>query len=345
MTVRRIAALLGSTCVVALLAGCGTSVDTAKQNFKRTTVPATAATSGDTSTSPVPTGSEDPGHPVDAIYSRDKLRTVYPCGLVDTKAVMGSSGTPEQPELQEYNKCFFTVDGAGDAPRAYITLDDHTYVGDDDPTAQVAGLTATIDDTISSGTCFVEGIIQRDPDRAITLQVHWDGGDACELGKKILESAVAKIKDGSSQYRIAQGNLVNLDPCAALTDSEATTAMGDTAAVDDEPDLHGCAWNAQGSSSNRIRVDYTLAPDPKETADGPKSVKVNSVDGVSEKDTSGEGCTVSWKHKPVTGDNTDVDPTWFEVVQVSIDKPPSGKDACTAALDAAKVVQSKLPAP
>ncbi|TDP97626.1 hypothetical protein [Labedaea rhizosphaerae] len=347
MTVRRIAALLASTCALALLAGCGTTVNTAKETFKRTTVPATAVTSGTGGPSPTggPTGSEDPGHPVDPIYARDKLRLVYPCGLVDTKAIMGSSGEPEQPELQDYNKCFFTVKGDSSVPRAYVTLDEHTYVGDDDPKTTVAGLTATTDDTISQGTCFVEGIIQRDPDRSITLQVHWDGGDACDLGKKLLESVVKNIKAGSSLYRVAQGNLVNLDPCASLSDSEATSVLAGSAKPDDEADPHDCNWSAE-SGGETVRVHYLLGPDPSSVAtESPKPVKVNSVDGISEKDSSGDGCTVSWKHKPVTGDNPDVDPSWFEVVEVAVDGKPGGKDSCEAALTAAKLVQSKLPAP
>jgi hypothetical protein len=323
-------------------------VDTAKQTFKRTTVPATAATGtggGGDSPTPGPSGSEDPGHPVDPVFARDKLRLVYPCGLVDTKATMGQYGTPAQPELQEYNKCFFTVDGDSSAPRAYVTLDEHTYVGDDDPKTTVAGLTATTDDTISAGTCFVEGIIQREPDRAITLQIHWEGGDACDLGKKLLESVVTNIKAGNTLYRVAQGNLVNLDPCAALTDSEASSVLGGTVKPDEEADMHDCDFAADGGT-NSLRVHYLLGPDPATVAtDSPKPVKINSVDGISEKDSGGDTCTVSWKHKPVTGDNKDVDTSWFEVVEVAATGKPGGKDSCDAALAAAKLVQSKLPAP
>ena len=63
------------------------------------------------------------------------------------------------------------------------------------------------------------------------------------------------------------------------------------------------------------------------------------MDAVSEKSTTGNTCTVAWKHTAGHGDNADVDKSlpMFEVVEVEVDAGSSGKDSCASGTDGGQV--------
>src|SRR5690349_20446300 len=90
------APLVVLTAVAAVvLAGCGEPVDTAKQTFPRSTVPAGQMDTGTTTGKPQTN---------DEAFTADQLRKLAPCELL-SQDILASLGTPAENRTRDFSEC------------------------------------------------------------------------------------------------------------------------------------------------------------------------------------------------------------------------------------------------
>lgn len=314
-----------------VLAGCGETVDTAKQTFPRSTVP--AAQLGPETGSTGKPKSNDPA------FANDTLRKLDPCALL-SEDILAALGTPAQNRLQDFGSCSNYMEDK-DGKDLSITL----YVGEtisdaSEADQNVGGLPATESELDDSSACFVSVVTSTNPNFGIRVQVGGDGEDLCETGRTVLAGVVTTIREDPPEREDKAGSIAATDPCALVEPEALKPALGvDTTAS--PYSLHWCNW--VGDSVNAglwFRTGY----DPKDSTVDP-GTPVDLGGGVIAYQTatvsSAASCRLEWRHRSTGADGAD------EIVEVDVDKlePAAGDNGCATAIEVAKLLIPTLPKP
>lgn len=311
----------------AVLAGCAEQVDTAKQTFPRSTIP--AAQGKDTSTR----GGEPKTN--DAAFTPEKLRRLDPCGLL-TEDFLAAVGEPAENRPQDFGECANYMEDK-DGKELSITL----YVGDqangDDAEDNIGGLPAVESQLDDGGACFVTVITSTDPAVGIKLQVSGDNKDLCGIGRTLMTSVVDLIRSDPPQLDIPAGSMVEVDPCAVLDAATVKTLLG-VEATSSPYNLHWCNWTGDGVN---LGMWFRTGYDPKESSDAGQPIDLGSgITGYQTATVSGGvSCRLEWLHLATGKDDA------AEVVTLNLDKvqAPEGDNGCPAAIEVAKKLITALP--
>jgi hypothetical protein len=322
--------------VVALcvIAGCAAEVDLAKVTYTRTTVPAAAGGGGGAST-----GTDSP-RANDPAFTSDKLREIDACEVLDRNLLSGF-GSPDDPDVVDFSRCSnFMKDGAGKDLNISLTIGEGLLEDPSDADKNIGGLPAIESELDDKTACFETAVTETSPNRGIKVQIGGKIENMCDVGRKVLDAVVTRIRTDPPKYREKQGSLVAVDPCALATESELTAALGAGAKLS-PTSLHWCSWSKDGGE---VWVWLRDGVDPAKSADAAKTTKVD-IGGVSAiqelSTTSGAKCEVAWAHLPATGSLAEVVSISF--LRYDTKAAPQGEDACAKAQAIAKAVVPKLP--
>jgi hypothetical protein len=312
-----------------VLAGCGEPVDTAKQTFPRSTVPAGQVDTGTTTGKPKTN---------DAAFSNDVLRTLDPCALL-SEDILAALGTPAENRMQDFGSCSNYMEDK-DGKDLNITI----YVGETINGAtgadeNVGGL-PSFESELDDGTaCFVSAITSTNPNFGIRVQVGGEGKELCETGRTVLTGIVTTVREDPPQREEKRGSVASTDPCTLLDTEQVKTAVGEDTEVSPYS-LHWCNW--VGDKINLgiwIRSGY----DPKDdTVDPGSAVDIGSGITAYQSPTEGAAsCRLEWRHRSTGTDGAD------EIVEVDFDNrdAPAGDNGCAGAIAIAKLVIPALPKP
>jgi hypothetical protein len=323
-----------SLLVVALCAGaggCAAKVDLAKVTYTRTTVPAAAPNTGGGG-STASTGTPKTNDPA---FASEKLRVIDACKLFDND-LLSSVGTPADNNTDDFSRCSnFMKDTTGKELNLTLTLGEGLIEDPSKADKNIGGLPGIVSELDDKTACFVTAVTETSPNRGVKVQVGGKAGNMCDLGAKVLEGVLGKIRNNPPKYDIKPGSLVEVDPCTLPSDSDVSGVMG--AAKSEPTSLHWCSWTG-GSAT--LWVWLRSGVDPAKIADPAKTSKVD-VGGISatqELDTNSTKCEVAWSHLPIKGNIA-------EVVSVSYltSSAKQGEDLCAKAATIAKALVPKLP--
>ncbi|MFC4856666.1 DUF3558 family protein [Actinophytocola glycyrrhizae] len=320
-----------SAVAAVVLAGCGEAVDTAKQTFPRSTVPAGQVDTG-TGTSTGKPKTNDPA------FSTEELRKLDPCALL-SEDILASLGTPANNRTRDFSECSNYMEDK-DGKDLNITL----YVGETINNAteadqNIGGLPAIESELDDGSACFVSAVTSTNPNFGLRVQVGGEGEDLCATGRTVLTGVVAMVRDDPPQREDKRGSVAGTDPCTLLDTDQIKTAVG--ANTEMSPySLHWCNWDGD---SVRISVWIRTGYDPKDdTVDPGSPVDIGS--GITAYQTVTEGaasCRLEWRHRSTGEDGAD------EIIEVDFDnsKAPEGDNGCGGAVAIAKLVIPALPKP
>jgi hypothetical protein len=315
-----------------VLAGCGETVDTAKQTYTRTTVP--AGQDGDaTGTSTGKPKTNDPA------FSNDELRKLDPCALL-SEDILASLGEPDDNRSQDFGTCANYMKDK-DGKELSITL----YVGEtiggaEGADGNIGGLPAFESELDDNSACFVSVITSTNPNFGIRAQVGGEGDDLCKVGTTIVTAVVDMIRTDPPRRADKRGSVAESDPCTLLDEAGLKTALGEETSVSPYS-LHWCNWIGDGLSAGLwFRTGY----DPKDSTVDP-GTPVDLGSGVTGYQTTTAGgsvsCRIAWRHRSTGADGAD------EIVEVNVDKssPAAGDNGCPATVAVAKLLIPALPKP
>lgn len=315
-----------------LLAGCGEPVDTAKQTFPRSTVPAGQAGNE--------TGSTGKPKTNDPAFTNEKLRELDPCGLL-TKDILSAVGTPEENNKNDFGECSNYMKDK-DGKDLSVTL----YVGETISDAEsadqnIGGLPATVSELDDHSACFVSAITSTNPNVGVRVQIGGDGDDLCKTGSTLLTAVVNLIRDDPPQRDKATGSIATSDPCALLDASALKTTLGGAETTAAPYTLHWCNWVGDKVS---VGVWFRTGYDPKDDSvdPGQPADLGNGVTVYQTADTTnGASCRLEWRHRSTGEDGAD------EIIEVDYDNsaPPAGDNGCGTAIAVAKQLIPALPKP
>jgi hypothetical protein len=327
-TVRGVFVVLTAVAAV-VLAGCGEAVDTAKQTFPRSTVPAGQMATGT---------SEGKPKTNDEAFTSDQLRKLDPCALL-SQDILASLGTPADNRTRDYSECSNYMQDK-DGKDLNITL----YVGETinnatEAEGNIGGLPA-LESELDDGTaCFVSVVTSTNPNFGIRVQIGGEGKDLCGTGRTVLTGVIAIIREDPPLRDDKRGSIAGADPCTLLDPDQIKTVAG----VDTEPDpynLHWCNWTGEGIN---IAVWFRSGYDPKDdTVDPGAPVDIGS--GITAYQTPTEGsadCRLEWRHRSTGEDGAD------EIIEVDFGNSdaPAGDNGCAGAVEIAKLLIPALPKP
>jgi hypothetical protein len=300
------------------LAGCAGQVDLSKSVTNRTTVKASGS------------------------FGDEALRMIEPCGLYTDDLIAGMGKKDPKaaaPDRRGYSECSYSIkDTAGKSDvRMSIKIGESLLAPPRQTDKQISGL--LVYETRTSSGCTESAVTGRDPDRGITVQVLWDGGDPCTASVKLIDGAVKTIASNPPKYPDTPGSLVSLDPCAGIDDGAAASMLGE--APDKVPfGIRSCTF---GTKDVAIDVRYNIDFEPFANNSSDKPTKVDLTDKVKGaaqwKDSiSPNRCQIEWVHRALAGGRG-------ENVNVSYQRSPAdpAEDACAKVLPAARAVAAKLP--
>jgi uncharacterized protein DUF3558 len=316
-----------------VLAGCGQTVDTAKETFPRSTVPAGQANEG---------GSSATGKPKtnDPAFTNEKLRKLDPCGLL-TDDILSAFGKPAQNSEEDFGNCSNYMKDK-DGKDLSITI----YVGETlnnagDADQNIGGLPALESELDDKSACFVSVVTSTNPAFGIRVQIGGDSEDLCATGRTLLDGVVKQVRDDPPQREEATGSIASLDPCALLDPAALKTAMGNVDSDVSPYTLHWCNWIGENVSAG---VWFRTGYDPaSSTVDQGQPVDLGN--GVTVYQTaeasSGVSCRLEWRHRSTGTDGSD------EIIEVDFDNsaPAQGDNGCPAAVNIAKLLVPALPKP
>jgi hypothetical protein len=312
------------------LGGCAEAVDTAKQTFPRSTVPA-ARDGGE------PTGSTGTPKTNDPAFSNDKLIVLDPCALL-TDDLLSSLGSPDDNQAEDFGNCanYMTdKDGKDLSITLYVG---ETISGAEEATENIGGLPA-LSNPLDDGTaCFVSVITSTNPNIGIKVQVGGEGEQLCDVGKTILTSVVDQIREDPPEREKRTGSVADVDPCSLLDSATLAPAIGGVETEVDPYTLHWCNWNGTGVSAS---VWFRTGYDPKEDTSEPGQ-PVDLGNGLTAYQyVEGEGsCRAEWMHRSNGGNGDD------EIVEVAFEKyEAAGDNGCATAVEVAKLLVPTLPKP
>lgn len=330
-TVHTVRGVLVPLTVVAavVLAGCGEAVDTAKQTFPRSTVPAGQMGTGTTAGTPKTN---------DEAFTNEELRKLDPCGLL-SEDILSALGTPADNRQQDFGSCSNYMEDK-DSKDLNITV----YVGDSinnatEADGNIGGLPA-VESELDDGTaCFVSVVTSTNPNFGIRVQVGGEAKDLCATGTTVLTEVVTMIREDPPRREDKRGSIAGTDPCALLDPEEIKTAVGADTEVDPY-NLHWCNW--VGDKIN-IGVWFRSGYDPKDdTVDPGAPVDIGSGITAYQSPTEGAAeCALEWRHRSTGADGAD------EIIEVdfSNSEPPAGDNGCAGAVAIAKLLIPALPKP
>jgi hypothetical protein len=317
-----------------LLAGCA-GPDLAKRNYPRSTIPAedgnTTATSGAD-----PTGRAPVGKPVDPAFATDRLRLVDPCALL-TQDLLKGLGKPGVESRSGFSRCSnFMEDGSGKDLGVTVDIGQTMTVELKDANKQLAGLRSH-EQVLEDSACFVSVITQEEPGLGITVQIGYENGDACALGRRVVESVVEQIKARKGVVTPAKGSLIDLDPCALPDEAEIQAAVGRGGHRVFPYGLHNCSWTG-GDRELTLDLRRTFLPDDRKFDDAQTEVDLDGVKGYQvATSTAFPSCEVLWVQR-TEGERE------AEVAKVKAAGPKESEfDRCTAAVAFAKKLIPKIP--
>lgn len=325
--------LLTLTAVAAVLAGCGESVDTAKQTYSRTTVPAGQAGT-ETGTSTGKPKANDPE------FTNDKLRKLDPCGLL-TKDILSAVGTPAENSVDDFGDCANYMK-AKDGKDLSVTL----YVGEtingaEDADKNIGGLPAFDSELDDHSACFVNVVTSTNPNIGIRVQIGGDDdADLCAVGQTILTGVVDLIRKDPPEREAATGTIAAADPCTLLEPGALKTLLGGVDTTATPYTLHWCQWIGDTLSAD---VWFRTGYDPKDTtvdAGTPLDLG-NGVTVYQHADGTGAdaSCRLEWRHRSTGSDGDD------EIIEVDFDNQAAaaGDNGCATAAEIAKLLIPALP--
>ncbi|TNC22126.1 DUF3558 domain-containing protein [Amycolatopsis alkalitolerans] len=311
---------LGWPLLLAALLATACGPDLSRQNFPRTTVTAAAAAD-----SPI----------TDEAASFANLRTVDPCGLLDSRTLseLGTvkAGSQDASSLTE---CSADVADAGGKDLSLnLQLDDITLKTRD--ASGTVGSLPLLEDGPDGSLCTVTAVTSRSPGYGISLRVTYDGGDPCNAGQTGLQGILRRLHDNPARLPQPPSTLLTVDFCAVTDENVITDALG-RGSTGQVYGLHGCTWSG-GSATGYL--DYGIKPAPD--ANGATPVDLgDGVTGYQRLETgSGRRCFVNWLHLPMGNGSG-------EVVSVQYDNyhdDAANDDACGKAAAIARSVIPKLP--
>ena len=324
--------LVVALCVGAV--GCAAKVDLSKATYTRTTVPAAAQQAGGGGgSSTASTGTPKTNDPA---FASDKMRLIDACKLFDNDT-LSSVGTPAENNSDDFSRCSnFMKDTSGKELNLTLTLGETLIEDPSKADKNIAGLPGIVSELDDKTACFVTAVTETSPNRGVRMQVGGKASNMCDIGTKVLEAVVNKIRSNPPKYDMKSGSLIELDPCTLPSDSDVSTALGG-AAKPEPTSLHWCTWNGGGAT---LWVWLRSGVDPAKIADPAKTTKVD-VGGISatqELDTNSAKCEVAWSHLPIKGNIAEV-----VSVQFLRSSAKQGEDMCAKAAAVAKALVPKLP--
>ncbi|MFB9905917.1 hypothetical protein [Allokutzneria oryzae] len=312
-----------------LLAGCGTQVDLAKVTHSRTVVPAKVA--------PRTTQPTGPARPVEPAFAVEKQRLIDPCGLLEQQ-VLAQFGTPVTSRPSGFADCGnYMKDGSGKSLSITVRLGQDMLSNEvSKATKKVGGLNAS--ESTSGSSCFVRAVTQEAP-RAmgITIQVSYEG-DGCDVGRRLGESVINKIRTSPPLRTPEKGSLTVVDPCTSLPQNTPIEQLGGVPSQSGYG-LYQCNWRRDDTT---LGVEFSLDSNPKDRNYGPKPEEL-TLDGVTvyqrKEESYAKTCKLEWLHRDTGGGKG-------EVVEVKVDSTKkSDVDLCGKAVASAKALLPKLPKP
>jgi len=330
--VRGVHIVLTALAAAVVLAGCGAPVDTAKQTYPRTTVPAGAGMDGN--------GGKTTGKPKtnDPAFTNEKLRELDACGLL-TDDLLSSVGTPADNSAQDFGTCSNYMEDK-DGGELSVTL----YLGEtvsnaEDADKNIGGLPA-LENPLDDGTaCFITTVTSTNPNVGIKVQIGGKGDELCKIGTTIMTSAVETIRTDPPKLDVRSGSLITADPCTLLEDAAVDTALG--ASTDQSPyTLHWCNWTGDGVN---LGIWFRTGYDPKDSSEPGQPVDLGSGVTAYQEVSTGAGvtCRLEWRHRSTGADGAD------EIVSINLDKssPAAGDNGCPSAVAIAQLLIPALPKP
>lgn len=316
-----------------VLTGCGETVDTAKQTFPRSTVPAGQGNEGGSSATGTPK-TNDPA------FTNEKLRKLDPCKLL-TDDILSALGKPAENSEEDFGNCANYMKDK-DGKDLSITL----YVGETinnagDADENIGGLPAMESELDDNEACFVSVITSTNPDFGIRAQISGDSEDLCGTGRKLLDGVVKLVREEAPERDEATGSIASLDPCALLDPAALKTAMGNVDSDVSPYTLHWCNWLGNNVSAG---VWFRTGYDPA-TSTVDQGTPVDLGSGVTAYQTaetgSGVSCRLEWRHRSTGKDGED------EIIEVdfSNSEPAEGDNGCPTAVNIAKLLIPALPKP
>lgn len=329
-------ALVLLTAVAAVvLAACGAAVDTSKQTFPRSTVPAGQGGNGN--------GGSTTGKPKtnDPAFTNDKLRKLDPCGLL-TKDILAALGTPADNNVEDFGDCANYMKDKDGKDLSITLYVGETINGAEEADENIGGLPALTSELDDHSACFVSVITSTNPNFGIRVQIGGDGKDLCATGRTLLDGVVKLIREDPPQRDEKTGSIASVDPCSLLDASALKTALGGAEATVSPYTLHWCNWNADNAT---VGVWFRTGYDPKDSSVDPGQ-PVDLGNGVtvyqSADATNGASCQLEWRHRSTGTDGAD------EIIEVDYDSstPPQGDaNGCGTAAQIAKLLIPALPKP
>jgi hypothetical protein len=306
---------------VFVTAACG-GADLGKQNFPRTTVPASAQ-AGD---APV----------TDAAVALDKLRTVDPCGLIGGSTLADLGTVEDAPSSHsEVDSCTAVLhDAGGKRLQIDLTLGE-LMIGTEDVTGTVGGLPMA-QNKLNNSSCDVTAITSRSPGLGIGVSASYQGGDACSAGQTALEKVLQKLHGNPPQLPQPAGSAIAVDLCAVPDDALMTEVLG-RGTEKGPAALHRCAWNG-GAANGYLTLSETLVPD---NTDGEPRVLQprNVVVYQALRNGAGKQCTLTWLQRATQDGEGEV--LSFEYDNFHDDA--GNDDACAKAHRVVEAILPKLP--
>lgn len=320
-----------ATAVLLLVTGCGTQVDTAKRTHPRTTVPAGDLPAGVTTGGVPGTGEARTNDPA---FTPAKLRTLDPCALLD-RDLLDEFGKPAKDDHRGgFGECANYMED-DDGRELNITLSLGDTVSDAvEANENIGGLPA-LEDTLDDEACFIKVVTSTSPNFGIQIQANGDTEDLCGPARRLMASVVDRIRTDPPDYRLAEGTLIEVDPCGLL-DADDLAPVIDAA----EPtpyNVHWCSWSGDRTSlSARFRLGY----DPGAGSGRGTAVDLGGgVTAYQQKTLSSyASCTLEWKHRPFAGDDVEIVTLTFEVGEAK-----ENDDPCMPTQQVAKTLLGALP--
>lgn len=312
-----------------VLAGCGEAVDTAKQTFPRSTVPAGQMDTGSSTGKP---RTNDP------TFSNEQLRKLDPCALL-SEDILSSLGTPAENRVQDFGSCSNYMEDK-DGKELNITL----YVGETlngatDADDNIGGLPAFESELDDGTACFVSAVTSTNPNLGLRVQVGGDkGAELCATGRTVLTEIVTLIRDEPPERKEKTGSIASVDPCELL-DPDKLKDVVKVETTSKPYSLHWCNWDGE---SVGVGVWFRTGYDPKDSSDVGEPVDLGG--GVTAYQSPTEGaasCRIEWRHRSTGDDGRD------EIIEVDFDnsKAPAGDNGCPTAVAVAKLLVPALPKP
>ncbi|WP_370944177.1 DUF3558 domain-containing protein [Amycolatopsis sp. cg5] len=309
---------------VLLVAGCGAGLG--KENFARTTIP---AASGD---------GVSTGEITDKAVSADALRAIDTCKLID-KTALADLGTASEPRMSDPSDCRNDVKDVG-GKKIDISIELGTAILQaSNPQGVVAGLPQVLrPGKDGAPECALGAVTSKQLGIGISVNVTYQGGDACKTATALMEKVVKRLRDANPpKYTVAKGSLLTADPCASVDDAviKELAPAGNKVVVD----LHHCTWSGSGQ---RLTVEYDSDGMAPSEGKGYVKADIPGVTAFQKPETGSAKCTVKWTQLPLEGDRVELVAVGF---QNDHGKDPITDGSCAKAVKAAKTVVPKLPKP